>query len=229
MKIIRHLSLSLVVLILAAAATEAQMNPNHMHQHQGVQGKSVEELAKQLSSNDPDTRLDAVRALGMSKDRRAIDFLIKAVDDSDVRVQAKAIQLLGDLRADESTPTLVQCLIMRTTDVRLQQLVLTSLGKIGDVRAAPPVLEFLKRDLDVATRGTAIFALGDIGTAEAADVLEHIAKTDEDPVIRRVANEAASKIVAHYGTTRDDDRATADDSQEPRAPTPAHQNHHQHY
>ena len=228
--IARRLPLLLAVLTVVAGGAGAQVNPNHMRQRrdQGAQGTSIEDAAKQLSSNDPDARLEAVKALGISKDSRATGYLIKAVGDSDVRVQAKAIQSLGDARANESTPTLVECLIMRTTDARMQQFILAALGKIGDGRAAQPLMEFLKRDLDVATRGTAIFALGEIGAPEATDVLEHIAQTDEDPVIRRVASEAVHKIVAHYGTIRGDDRGTVQGIPEHQGPTPTQQGQHPH-
>lgn len=115
--ITRQLPLSLAVLAVVAGAAVAQMNRNHMRQHydQSAKGTSIDDAVKQLSSDDPDKRLDAVKALGISKNSKATEYLIKAVDDSDVRVQAKAIQILGDARAAESTPTLVQCLIVHMT------------------------------------------------------------------------------------------------------------------
>ena len=80
----------------------------------------------------------------------------------------------------------------------MKQLIASSLGKIGDQRAAPPLIELLRRDLDVDTRGTAIFALGEIGAPEAVDILAHIAQTDENQTLRRVASEAKNKIEAHH-------------------------------
>jgi len=224
----RQLPLSLAVLTLVAGAAVAQMNRNHMRQYsdKSAKGTSIDDAVKQLSSDDPDKRLDAVKALGSSKNSKAAEYLIKAVGDSDVRVQAKAIQILGDVRASEGTPTLVQCLIVRTTDASMEQLILASLGKIGDMRAAQPLMEFLRHDLDAATRGTAIFALGEIGAPEAVDVLEHIAQTDEDPAVRRVASEATSKIAAHHGAIRGDVRDPAEGFLEPQGPSQAQQDHH---
>ena len=118
--------------------------------------------------------------------------------DVNGRREAKAIQILGDLRASESTPTLVQSLILRTTSASMAQLILASLGKIGDARAVQPVIELLQRDLDATTRGVAVFALGEIAAPEAVGVLQHIAQTDEDQAVRRVATEAERKIAAHH-------------------------------
>ena len=178
----RRLLLLLAVLNAGAAAAVAQMHGNHMRQHsaKSMGSASIDDAVRQLSSDDPEKRLEAVKALGTSKNSKATDYLIKAVGDPDVRVQAKAIQMLGDIRASQSTPVLVQRLILRTTDANMKQLILASLGKIGDARAVPPVIELLQRERDAATRGTAIFALGEIGAPEAVDVLEHIAQTDED-------------------------------------------------
>ena len=223
----RQLPLSLAVLTLVAGAAVAQMNRPHMRQHsdKSAKGTSIDDAAKQLSSDDPDKRLDAVKALGISKNSKATEYLIKAVGDLDVRVQAKAIQILGDVRASESTPTLLQCLIVRTTDASTEQLILASLGKIGDARAVQPVIELLQRDLDAATRGAAVFALGEIGAPEAVGVLEHIAQTDEDQAVRRVATEAESKIEAHHGLIRGDMTDPSAAFLNPNEPPPAQQGH----
>src|SRR5439155_10565931 len=131
-----------------------------------------------------------VKSLSGSKDNKAIEYLIQATGDSDVRVQAKAISALGDLRANDATPVLIQYLSRRTVENNMKQLILAALGKIGDARAARPIMEFLQRDLDPATRGTAIFELGEIGAPESTDALSRIAQADEDQTVRRLANEA---------------------------------------
>jgi hypothetical protein len=41
-------------------------------------------------------------------------------------------------------------------------------------------------------------SLGEIGAPEAVEVLGHIAQTDEDPIVRRLASEATTKIEAHH-------------------------------
>ncbi len=220
----QRLALSLAALTMLAGAAVAQMNPNHLraHRDQSTSGTSIDDVVKQLSNNDPEKRLEAVRMLGASKDGKATEYLIKAVGDADVRVQAKAIQVLGDLRATDSTPVLVECLFRRSTEPNMKQLIAASLGKIGDQRAARPLIELLRRDLDVDTRGTAIFALGEIGAPEAVDVLAHIAQTDENQTVRRIASEARSKIDAHHevigGDVKDSSSALLEPKGLPQTP-----------
>jgi len=189
----------LVRAVVWLAAPAGAQIPRHRAGEPGAQARpriTVDEAIKQLASPDPDKRLQAVKALGNSKDSKAVDHLIKALGDSDVRVQAKAVQVLGDMRATAATPVLVEHLLMRTTDSGMKQLIIASLGKIGDTRAVRPLIQLLQGDLDEETRGTAAFALGDIGSPEALEVLEHIEATDDDPMVRRVANQARAKIEA---------------------------------
>jgi HEAT repeat protein len=192
---------SLVLVVLVAGAAGAQMPGHHAGQPgaQAASGMTLDEAVKELASPAAAKRLQAVKALGTSKDSKAVYHLIKALGDSDLRVQAKAVQILGDMRATEATPILVERLMMRTTDSGMKHLIIVSLGKIGDGRAARPLIQLLQRDLDVEMRGTAIFALGEIGSPEAVEVLEHIETTDEEPTVRRVANEARGKIEARHG------------------------------
>jgi len=76
----------------------------------------------------------------------------------------------------------------------VKQRILAALGKIGDQRAAKPIVEFLGRDLDHATRGTAIYALGDIGDPETIEFLQTIERTEPHPTIKRIAREAQAKV-----------------------------------
>ena len=155
---------------------------------------SIDEYVHQLSSADADERLQAVRNLGESKDAKAAEYLVQAVGDPDVRVKAKAIDMLGHMRAVDSTPVLIQYLFLRTTDPQMKGLILATLGKIGDERAARPIVEFLQRDLDNHTKGTAIFALGEIGSPEAEATLVAVVEHNDDRTLRRLANEALAKV-----------------------------------
>ena len=135
-------------------------------------------------------------------------------------MQAKAIAALGDMRATDATPVLIQYLSRRTVDNNMKQLILASLGKIGDARAARPIMEFLQRDLDPATRGTAIFALGDIGAPESTDTLSQMAQTDEDPTVRRLANEALAKVQHHQAAMQKEVKGPSQTFLEPKEPPP---------
>jgi len=208
-----------ILLLLAAAPVSAQINSQQIRQRYEKDtkgGTSIEDFVKKLESDDADKRLEAVKSLGTSKENKAIEYIIQAVGDPDVRVQAKAIMVLGDLRATEATPVLIQYLSRRTSDNNLKQLILASLGKIGDARAAQPIMEFLHRDLDAATRGTAIFALGEIGSPEAADTLSTIASADQDPTARRLANEALNKVQHHQAVMQNEVKGPSETFLDPK-------------
>jgi HEAT repeat protein len=192
--------LALVGVLLLAGPAGAQISSKQIrdrYQRETKGGTKLEDFVKKLDSPDPEVRLEGVKALGDTKETKAITYLIQALGDPDVRVKAKAIDLLAGLRADDATPVLVQYLFLRSTDPHLKGRIVAALGKIGDTRAVKPLIEFLQRDLDPDVRGTAIFALGEIGSPEALDSLEQVAKADSDPTLRRVASEAVAKVQAH--------------------------------
>jgi HEAT repeat protein len=130
--------------------------------------------------------------------------------------------MLGDMRAIDANAVLVQHLFLRTTSGDMKQLILASLGKIGDARAAQPLLEFLQRDLDPATRGTAIFALGEIGASESVETLERIAQADEDQTARRLASEAKAKVEQRHAGMKSQVPGPSETLIEPKGAVPPH-------
>lgn len=172
----------------------------------------VSEAARMLRGSESDERLEGARQLARSGDPEAVAPLIAAVSDDDMRVRIKAIDGLGNLRANEATNLLVQQLFLKSTTPAEQRRVLAALGKIRDPRSTEPICEFLSQDLDQETRGTAIFALGEIGDAAAVDALEGFVANEEDPLNSRLASEAIHKIT-HQAPGKVEIRALADDRQ----------------
>lgn len=179
----------------AAAQVSAQKMQERYERN--TKGGSIDDFVKRLESDDPLKRLEAVKSLEESKDPKTIEFLIQALGDADMRVKARAIDALGNLRAADATPVLIQHLFLRETDTSVKQRLLAALGKVGDQRAAGSILEFLQRDLDATTRATAIFALGEIGAPEALPTLETLRTTEPDATVARLAGEAAAKVRYH--------------------------------
>jgi HEAT repeat protein len=214
------LPLALLLSLLLALPAFAQISSQQVRQRydKNTKGTSIDDFVKKLDSDDAEKRLEGVKSLSESKDNKAIEYLIQATGDRDIRVQAKAISALGDLRATEATPVLIQYLSRRTVENNMKQLILASLGKIGDTRAARPIMEFLQRDLDSATRGTAIFALGEIGAPESSDTLAQIAQADKDQTVRRLANEALSKVQHHQAVIQKEVKGPAQTFLEPKGP-----------
>jgi HEAT repeat protein len=155
----------------------------------------LDDALRKFNSEDADTRLEGVRALGaVEGDKKAIDYLVQAANDPDSRIRLKAIDTIGNLRAKEATPILVQQLFLRDTDAKTKQRILVSLGKIGDSRATGPLIDFVQRDVDPALRGNAIYALGDIGDQTALAPLEKIATNGDEEILRPIAADAARRI-----------------------------------
>jgi len=188
-----------LLLLMVSAPCSGQISDQKIRERydRHTKGANIDDFVRRLNSDDPEKRLEAVKSLEGSKDRKAVEYLVQALGDSDLRVRAKAIDALGNLRAREATPVLIQQLFLRNVQPSVKQRLLASLGKIGDERATNSIIEFMERDLDAETMGTAIFALGEIGSPQALPVLEEIESNGTQPTLRRLAAEASSKVRYH--------------------------------
>ena len=70
-----------------------------------------------------------------------------------------------------------------------------TLGKLGDARAVPALIDRVKNDLDKSVRQGAAWALGQIGDPRAVPALEHCAAMDRREDVREVAAKAYHRIV----------------------------------
>jgi HEAT repeat protein len=181
---------------LLAPAARGQINSNQVRDRyeRQTKGADLDDYVRRLNSDDSEKRLEATRSLAESKDAKAVEHLVQALGDPDPRIRARAIDGLGDLRATEATPVLIQHLFLRDTEETAKRRILAALGKIGDPRAASPILEFLQRSTDRETRGVAIFALGDIGAIETVPALEEMQENSDDPTLRRLSGQAIDKV-----------------------------------
>ena len=157
-------------------------------------GGSITEWVRRLQNDRPETRLEAVKSLGDSKDPKAIEHIMSATADGDIRVKVKAIEYLGTLRATDATPVLIQQLFLRDTGAGVKQKILVALGKIGDPRGAEPIMEFLKRQLDMQTKAVALFALRDVGNDRLLAFLDTFPQREPSPKLQQLAADAAVNI-----------------------------------
>ncbi len=157
-------------------------------------GGNITEWVRRLANDRPETRLEAVKSLGESKDPKAIEHIMSATADIDIRVKVKAIEYLGNLRATDATPILVQNLFLRETGPGVKQKILVALGKIGDPRGAEPIMEFLKRQLDDQTKSVALFALRDVGNDRLLAFLDTFSERERSPKLQQLAADAAVNI-----------------------------------
>src|ERR1700683_4501203 len=85
-------------------------------------------------------------------------------------------------------------LFLRSTEQIARLHLVAELGRIGDGRGAPAVMQFLAEPEDERGRGTAVFALGEMGYERATPLLKRVVIEDQSPTVRRLAQEALRKI-----------------------------------
>jgi HEAT repeats len=198
-----RLTLAITVIAALASVADAQYGTSPYHTSspdlrnpydRARDGGTVQDWAKLLDSPDPKQRMRGVDDLGQSADQHAVTYLLKALGDADLRIQARAIEYLGARRASDATPLLVQKLFLAGAPGPLRQRVLTSLGQIGDPSASRPILDFIAQEPDANVRGTGIYALGEIGDLMIRDDLRKLGETEKDPRLKQLVDEALAKI-----------------------------------
>src|SRR5262245_35408650 len=154
------------------------------HYDRARDGGTIDEWAKLLDSPDPSERMRGVDDLGQSPDAHAVNYLLKALGDSDLRIQARAIDYLGARRSADATPLLIQRPGLAGRPNAWRQRVLTALGRIGDPSASRPILDFLGQEPNADVRGTGIYALGEIGDLMIRDDLRSFGDKEKDPRLK---------------------------------------------
>lgn len=137
----------------------------------------------ELSANLPTAKRIATVERLLSMGPEAIPLLRQGLEHFDETVRIESIRLLGEVKAKEAVPSLIQYL--KTVDTTRSVLVTTyALGQIQDKRATPLLLQTassLTRN-NTRRRG-AIIALGLLGDTKAIPVLEKIL-ADSDELLR---------------------------------------------
>ncbi|MEO8606764.1 MAG: HEAT repeat domain-containing protein [Chloroflexota bacterium] len=127
--------------------------------------EAVAPLIRALPHSDGQAKRRISLILVKSQDQRALQPLLKLLEDSDWHVQNAAATTLARMDAVES---LAQALKSKTP--RARQAAIIGLGIIGDARVIPPLMAALD---DPATR------------TNAAGILKHIAPLQSAPVLRQ--------------------------------------------
>jgi HEAT repeat protein len=155
----------------------------------------MKEAKKRFADADPRVRVEGLEKLrNVNNQTDSTEILDRGLNDIDVRVRIKAIDVLGARNVDEVVPIMSQRLFLRQTPAIEKLHLVAALGRIGDARGTLPILEYLDQAADQDSRGTAVFALGEIGDPEANDKLIQIVQNDKSPMVRRLAQEALEKI-----------------------------------
>jgi HEAT repeat protein len=145
-----------------------------------LQAANIDDLTQQLKQEDVIVRLHAIKALGETKDARAVEPLIVVLKDSKCGLQAaNALAKIGN----HSVGHLITALKDESPIARRNAAM--ALGKIKDTSAVNPLIASLKDDNPIVRRNAAR-ALGEINDSSAVEPLTAALK-DNSPIVRRNA------------------------------------------
>ncbi len=143
--------------------------------------------------NDPAAsraeRIKATKALGESRDPKAIDPLVKQLD---IRDEAIVAAVESALRALNAVPVLERRLTDSGASEEHKVLACTGLRALKEKRSVPPLVSALK-DQSARVRKEAALALGVIAPAEAETALL-TALSDSDEDVRYFAADALGDV-----------------------------------
>lgn len=128
-------------------------------------------------------RRNAAWAMGAFADRRAVEALIAALNDTEAGVREQVAWALGALDDRAAAPALIEALT--DADERVRRQAAWALGAIDDARAVDGLIGALG-DKSPDVRKQAAWALGAIGDSRALPGLLPALK-DADPGVRRQA------------------------------------------
>ncbi|HPU30166.1 MAG TPA: HEAT repeat domain-containing protein, partial [Syntrophorhabdaceae bacterium] len=123
-------------------------------------------LVNFLMSDDRELRQYAALALGEIKDKKAIPYLLKALNDDDINVRYHVIEALGKMKAKEAVRPILE--ILETRDFFLAFPAIDALANIGDERAAAKLIGLLDDEL---LSGPAIDAMAVLGSEDTVPYL----------------------------------------------------------
>ncbi len=151
----------------------------------------IHSLRALLVKGDEVDKCNVCRALGSIGASEAIDDLVTHLRDEDLDVCIDAAEALGQLRATDVAPQLMESLI-NEPDGELKAMIIKSLGEIKNPVSIPTLLEIARHqpeDMIIDSHDDwndwwdmqrqAIIALGKMKVQEATRVLHELLSTDE--------------------------------------------------
>ena len=141
----------------------------------------VDAMTAELKHPNYVVRKEAVLGLGLSKDRKSLEVLIKILEDKNEykSIRASAAIALGTLLDERASPALLAALDDEHIEIRAQAV--TALGAIREARAVDKLIEMFYAPLeDKSVKAACVTALGLIGDEKAKTVLLDILETDTE-------------------------------------------------
>lgn len=151
--------------------------------HRKLQEASPDDpfLYNSFKDKDPVVRVTAAKAMGLMKDPRSIDVLLKGADDPERNVRQAVVLALGDIKDPRAIPVLTSALGDSYWFVRAEAA--QALGKVGDASSATKLFELLA-DSDNYVRQNARKALQELATEENKPAyIRELSSTDPNTAI----------------------------------------------
>jgi HEAT repeat protein len=139
-------------------------------------------LVEALTGSDSFARTVAAAAIGFSEDIRAIPYLLKALQTSDVAIRKYAAFSLGHIGSNQTQMALLYQVLAQDANDEVRSMVAFAISRIvtreKDEGALPHLLKAVT-DRASQVRAHAVIALGKVGHQEGAHAI--IASTLQDP------------------------------------------------
>lgn len=153
-----------------------------------------EDLLRQLESEDPDEREEAVEILGQSQDQSLIDPLVNILlNHTSGEVRGAAAIVLFRMGHEKTRQAFTKALEDQDLSVRL--IASGALYKFGDLKALNFIIKTLK-DPSQEIRLSAVAILAEIGDTRSVELLQEVLQ-DPDQDIRELAQEAIEEFVSN--------------------------------
>ncbi len=101
-----------------------------------------------INNLDPYARAICAHVLVATRDGRATEPLLRALDDPNRSVRLYALQALGEIEARPATQRLLEMLNDENLEAHIRREVIKTLGRGGDPAAIAPLLTFFEANLD---------------------------------------------------------------------------------
>jgi len=158
------------------------------------------ELLKALRDRDERIKWNAAVALSNMDRKEAVPILKEGLKAHSDWIQWEAVNALGRVY-DETIVGELLSLLKSSSDKGLRQETILSLGRIGDRKAMPAIVESLA-DKSPDIRCRAALALGMMADQQSVPILEEHLKVEKDPITKEYMEDALKSIkgqVSSYG------------------------------
>ena len=164
----------------------------------------IQSVVKNASLIELELMLEAVKILVSYQDPASTDSLIAALKSTErksMEIREAIVEAIGKNGSKDEVYTLIELYqISKTNNARMNKLLATTLGEIGDEKVIPILMEIAKnKNLHVSIRNQAVEVLA---KKQAPELVDFFAEMIGDPATRDKVNEYALTVMGELGEER---------------------------